>query len=345
MTDEILPDPRLVAPSAVLLADDYRRFWTERGLWLAFVRCSHQCGVGGKMDPESIRVCHEAMLGRHLSLIDEWKGFERVAATAGRGGRSRKIRVFDTPDPASDGVQVVYDNPHQFKTKAAKEAEAVRISTGSDNDGVPTDDDPSEAQEGGSEPDAASSRYRTVQPDERWDDDQKKVVKRTFTQMPGGPKVLVKTSKPKPPPEQPKEAPKVGGQAYLSVRWVAENLEKEKIKKEDAPSPDAWALMQWAKSGAQAASSFWSMYQKTLPTTKMIEAMERDNLATRRDGDVLAIIDRVLGAADTAAEEDEERHPRAYRGPQQPRPTQPSGEREEMTDDPFEGVMDDLNKI
>jgi len=51
-----------------------------------------------------------------------------------------------------------------------------------------------------------------------------------------------------------------------SVRWVAANLAVGDVQPGDAPSPESWGLLQWARVPANTGDFWRSVYVQTLPT-------------------------------------------------------------------------------
>lgn len=77
-----------------------------------------------------------------------------------------------------------------------------------------------------------------------------------------------------------------------AVEWVAKHLQVAELGPEDAPSGEAWSLLAWARSDAEAMRDFWkSVYPKILPSKAQIEADD----ATRGDDgrDLYDLISRV----------------------------------------------------
>jgi hypothetical protein len=59
-----------------------------------------------------------------------------------------------------------------------------------------------------------------------------------------------------------------------AIRWVAEHLAVESVKKEDAPSHMAWALFVDVKFGSISRQEFWGLWAKLLPTKAQLEREE-----------------------------------------------------------------------
>ena len=58
-----------------------------------------------------------------------------------------------------------------------------------------------------------------------------------------------------------------------AVAWVSKNLAIAGVQASDAPSPDAWALLCWAKSSPSCAKTFWErLYVALLPTRPATDA-------------------------------------------------------------------------
>ncbi len=61
-----------------------------------------------------------------------------------------------------------------------------------------------------------------------------------------------------------------------TVRWVASFLMVSDAAPEDAPSAEAWAMLQWARRNNANEASFWSqMWKQLMPTKQALEAETR----------------------------------------------------------------------
>ena len=54
--------------------------------------------------------------------------------------------------------------------------------------------------------------------------------------------------------------------AQAEILWCSENLLVADVSESDAPSPGAWGLLQWARTGGEAQHVFWSlMFARLIP--------------------------------------------------------------------------------
>jgi hypothetical protein len=76
-----------------------------------------------------------------------------------------------------------------------------------------------------------------------------------------------------------------------TVEWVAKQMMVDTPNPEDAPSPESWSMLAWARRSNQNEAQFWGqIWSKMMPSKQQLEAAER----LSDDGsDVLLLIDRV----------------------------------------------------
>jgi hypothetical protein len=82
-----------------------------------------------------------------------------------------------------------------------------------------------------------------------------------------------------------------------TVRWVASFLMVADAEPKDAPSAEAWAMLQWARRNNANEASFWSqMWRQLMPTKAALEAETRFS----DDGQpIMDLISRIQLAAKT----------------------------------------------
>ncbi len=88
-----------------------------------------------------------------------------------------------------------------------------------------------------------------------------------------------------------------------SVEWVADNITNKAVVVSDAPSPCAWGLLKWAKSGPVSRAEFYkNIWSKTLPTRQ-----ELDNAARYSDdgSQQIELAQRILARIEGQRDEDE----------------------------------------
>lgn len=91
------------------------------------------------------------------------------------------------------------------------------------------------------------------------------------------------------------------------IEWVGRNIQSRGVKYIDAPSPDAWALLQWAKRSGANESQFWGKWFGAMTKDRAIEKEEEKQEeveevdATKGSEHVLELIGRFKhGAVDQA---------------------------------------------
>ena len=83
-----------------------------------------------------------------------------------------------------------------------------------------------------------------------------------------------------------------------TVRWVASFLMVSDAAPEDAPSAEAWAMLQWARRNNANEASFWSqMWKQLMPTKQALEA------ETRFSDDGRPIMDLISRIQDATSDE------------------------------------------
>lgn len=87
-----------------------------------------------------------------------------------------------------------------------------------------------------------------------------------------------------------------------TVRWVASYLMVGDAVPEDAPSSEAWGMLQWAKRNNTNEAAFWSqIWRQLMPTKQSLEAETRFS----DDGKpILELIDRITRIAEVSDESD-----------------------------------------
>ena len=85
-----------------------------------------------------------------------------------------------------------------------------------------------------------------------------------------------------------------------TVRWVASYLMVGDAVPEDAPSSEAWGMLQWAKRNNTNEASFWSLiWRQLMPTKQSLEAETRFS----DDGKpILELIDRITRISEASNE-------------------------------------------
>jgi len=87
-----------------------------------------------------------------------------------------------------------------------------------------------------------------------------------------------------------------------TVRWVASYLMVGDAQPEDAPSSEAWGMLQWAKRNNTNEASFWSqIWRQLMPTKQSLEAETRFS----DDGKpILDLIQRIQRISESGNESD-----------------------------------------
>ena len=79
-----------------------------------------------------------------------------------------------------------------------------------------------------------------------------------------------------------------------TVRWVASFLMINDARPEDAPSAEAWAMLQWARRNNANEAAFWGqIWRQLMPTKQALEAETRFNDDGRP---ILDLISRIQSA-------------------------------------------------
>lgn len=76
-----------------------------------------------------------------------------------------------------------------------------------------------------------------------------------------------------------------------TVEWVAKQMMVDTPNPAEAPSPESWSMLAWARRSNQNEAQFWGqIWSKMMPSKQQLEAAER----LSDDGsDVLLLIDRI----------------------------------------------------
>ena len=84
-----------------------------------------------------------------------------------------------------------------------------------------------------------------------------------------------------------------------TVRWVASFLMVNDASPEDAPSAEAWAMLQWARRNNANEAAFWGqIWRQLMPTKQALEAETRFNDDGRPILDLISRIQSATGQDD-----------------------------------------------